>query len=153
MSRRKTKPEEIRDPDHYFNRMIALEVKREQVATAEYHAHCPSLEAMIEGGDEGPSRESLMLLAINTDGSEYDRYLESISFLGWIETFKNPTLYDAVKTLPLEYQEILTYRYKEGLTVREIAAVMKIPKSTIDRHLEKSREIISDFFEKAGQKP
>ena len=153
MSRRKTKPEEIRYPEHYFNRMIALEVKREQVATAEYHAHCPSLEAMIEGGDEGPSRESLMLLATNTDGSEYDRYLESISFLGWIETIKNPTLYKAVQTLSMEDQHILTYLYKEQLTVREIEAVMHIPKSTVERRKKKIEKIISDFFEKAGQKP
>lgn len=153
MSRRKTKPEEIRDPERYFNRMIALEVKREQVATTDYHAHCQSLEAMIEGGDEGPSRESLMLLATNIDGSEYDRYLESISSLGWIETIKNPTLYKAVQTLSLEDQHILTYLYQEQLTVREVEAVMHIPKSTVERRKKKIEKIISDFFEKAGQKP
>lgn len=151
MSRRKTKPEEIRNPEHYFNRMIALEVKREQIATADYQEHCQSLEAMLEGGDEGPCRESAMLLATNTDGSEYDRYVETSSFLGWIETFKNPTLYDAVKTLPLEDQQILTYLFKECLTVREIAEVMNIPKSTVDRRSKKIKKIILEFFVKAGQ--
>ena len=37
MSRRRTKAEEIRNPEHYFNRYIACERKKEQEEDAEYY--------------------------------------------------------------------------------------------------------------------
>ena len=44
MSRRRTKAEEIRNPEHYFNRYIACERKKEQEEDAEYarpsRSHC-----------------------------------------------------------------------------------------------------------------
>lgn len=153
MSRRKTNPEDIRNPEHYFNRMVALEAERDRIADSEYQKRNASLEAMIEGGDEGPSKESAMLLAVNTDDSEYDRYIEASSFLGWIETIKNPTLYAAVKTLSTENQILLTYRFKEGLTQEETAAAMKIPQTKVSYHERKIKKIIKEFFEKVAKKP
>ena len=38
MSRRRTKAEEIRNPEHYFNRYIACERKKEQEEDAEYRS-------------------------------------------------------------------------------------------------------------------
>ena len=153
MSRRKTNPEDIRDPEHYFNRMVALESKRERIADSMYQEVNASLEAMLEGGNEGPSKESAMLLAVNADDSEYDRYIEETSFLGWIEAFKNPTLYAAVQALSQEDQQLLTYRFKECLTVRETAEIMGTTKSAVDRRTEKIKKFILDFFKKAGQTP
>lgn len=153
MSRRKTNPEDIRDPEHYFNRMVALESKRDRIADSKYQEVNASLEAMLEGGDEGPSKESAMLLATNIDDSEYERYIEETSFLGWIESFKNPTLYAAVKTLSLEEQQLLTYRFKEGLTQEQTAAAMKIPQTKVSYHERKIKKIIKEFFEKVAKKP
>ncbi len=153
MSRRKTNPEDIRDPEHYFNRMVALESKRDRIADSKYQEVNASLESMLEGGDEGPSKESAMLLAINIDDSEYERYIEETSFLGWIEAIKNPTLYAAVQALSQEDQQLLTYRFKECLTVRETAEIMGTTKSSVDRRTEKIKKFILDSFKKAGQTP
>ena len=47
MSRRKTKAEEIRNPEHYFNRYIARERKKEQEEDTEYYNLHESLDSMI----------------------------------------------------------------------------------------------------------
>ena len=47
MSRRRTKAEEIRNPEHYFNRYVACERKKEQEEDAEYYnLHC-SLDELL----------------------------------------------------------------------------------------------------------
>ena len=48
MSRRRTKAEEIRNPEHYFNRYIACERKKEQEEDAEYYDLHESLDSMVE---------------------------------------------------------------------------------------------------------
>ena len=47
MSRRRTKAEEIRNPEHYFNRYIACERKKEQEEDTEYYNLHESLDSMI----------------------------------------------------------------------------------------------------------
>ena len=53
MSRRRTKAEEIRNPEHYFNRYVACERKKEQKEDAEYYnLHC-SLDELSEQAAAG----------------------------------------------------------------------------------------------------
>ena len=53
MSRRRTKAEEIRNPEHYFNRYVACERKKEQEEDAEYYnLHC-SLDELSEQAAAG----------------------------------------------------------------------------------------------------
>ena len=47
MSRRRTKAEDIRNPEHYFNRYIARERKKEQEEDTEYYNLHESLDSMI----------------------------------------------------------------------------------------------------------
>ena len=53
MSRRRTKAEEIRNPEHYFNRYIACERKKEQEEDAEYYDLHESLDSMVERASTG----------------------------------------------------------------------------------------------------
>lgn len=151
MSRRKTKPEDIRNPEHYFNRMIALEVQRDKEENEEYQKRFPSLEAMLEGGEAGPSSDTVMLLVSNESNDEFERHMADSTFLGWIDTVKNPILHSALQSLSDDDKALITLRYKECLSVRETAKRMHISKSSVDRSEQRIKKTIRAFFEKAGQ--
>lgn len=73
MTRRKTKPEEIRNPDHYFKKYIAMEIKHDQIETDEYHRMFLSTDAILEGGEDGVSRDRLLTLSINAKGELFEK--------------------------------------------------------------------------------
>ena len=152
MSRRKTRPGEIQDPERYFHRMIALERKREREADQEYQDRFPSLEAILEGGDAGPRRGSSTLLITNEDGREYDRYITESDFLGWIEAIENQTLFEAVKSLSPEDQTLLTYRFRECLTQAQTATAMGFSQTAVSYREQRIKKIIRLFFEKVAKK-
>lgn len=152
MSRRKTKPEEIRNPEHYFNRYIAMEVQHDLNADAEYHKRCASLEELLTGDGEHTSHASLMLMAVNENDELFDQYISDRSFLGWIEVIENQTLYAAIKSLSVEDQTLLTYRFKLCLSQAQTAEFMQVPQTNISYRERRVKKIIRDFFEKVAKK-
>ena len=152
MSRRKTKPEEIRNPEHYFNRYIAMEVQHDLNAEAEYHKRCASLEELLTGDGEHTSHASLMLMAVNENDELFDQYISDRSFLGWIEVIENQTLYAAIKSLSVEDQTLLTYRFKMCLSQAQTAELMQVPQTNISYRERRVKKIIRDFFEKVAKK-
>lgn len=152
MSRRKTKPEEIRNPEHYFNRYIAMEVQHDLNADAEYHRRCASLEELLTGDGEHTSHASLMLMAVNENDELFDQYISDRSFLGWIEVIENQTLYAAIKSLSVEDQTLLTYRFKLCLSQAQTAEFMQVPQTNISYRERRVKKIIRDFFEKVAKK-
>lgn len=151
MSRHKTKPVEIRNPEHYFNRYIALEILHDLNDNAEYYKRFDSLEEILSDNGKQISREKQMLLATNENNELFDKHISESSFLGWIEMIENRILYSAIKRLSVEEQILLTYQYKMCLSQRQIAEILQIPKSTIDYQERKIRKKIKKFFEKFGQ--
>ena len=151
MSRRKTKPEEIRNPEHYFRRYIAMEVQHDLNEDAEYHKRCASLEELLTGDGEHTSHEKLMLMAVNENDELFDQYISDRSFLGWIEVIENQTLYAAIKSLSIEDQTLITYRYRHCLSQRQVAEILRISKATVDYREQRIKKIIKKYFEKAGQ--
>ena len=152
MSRRKTKPDEIRNPEHYFNRYIAMEVQHDLNADAEYHKRCASLEELLIGDGEHTSHASLMLMAVNENDELFDQYISDRSFLGWIEVIENQTLYAAIKSLSVEDQTLLTYRFKLCLSQAQTAEFMQVPQTNISYRERRVKKIIRDFFEKVAKK-
>ena len=53
MSKHKTKPEDIRDPDKYFNSFVATEVQRSKEATKDYYKMFDSLDQIVEDELDG----------------------------------------------------------------------------------------------------
>ena len=52
MSKRKTKAEDVKNPENYFNRYIALEIQKGKVKDKKYNElFCP-LEIILSGGNE-----------------------------------------------------------------------------------------------------
>ncbi len=141
MSRRKTKPEEIRNPEHYFNKYIAMEVKKDQETQQEYNDFFCSLEEKLEGGEAGQGKNFAMLLSINVGNAELERSLADSSLLAWIDYIENQMLHRAIKQLPREHQILLTLRYKLCLTQRETAEILNKSQASIctqERRLLKS---------------
>ena len=72
MSRRRTKAEEIRNPEHYFNRYIACERKKEQEEDAEYYDLHESLDSMVERASTGYDRSAYRLFSVNLENEEIE---------------------------------------------------------------------------------
>lgn len=130
MSRRRTKKEEIRNPEHYFNRYISLEKRRDEEAEDEYYEKYPSLDEMQDNLELSNGRAQL-LTAINIDGNDFDRELSEKSALSWIDNIENPWLLKAVKQLPIRDQYLITYRYKFCHTQKETAALLSVSQAAI----------------------
>ena len=72
MSRRRTKAEEIRNPEHYFNRYIACERKKEQEEDAEYYDLHESLDSMVERASAGYDRSAYRHFSVNLENEEIE---------------------------------------------------------------------------------
>ena len=153
MSKRRTEPEAIRNPENYFNRFIALEVERDKEQQKAYYEMFDSLEEMLAGGSEGVSGESLMCFATNLHGDEFERCIEGTYSLDWIEMIENPRLYAAVKSLSHKDKWLLTLRYKYCLTQRDIAPLFNMSQAAICQRESSIKKLIQKFFENAYQKP
>lgn len=129
MPRPKTKAQDIRNPEHYFNRTIALEIKNDQKKLQIVKAHeCSLEEKMGRPGFEAK-------YSIGGDYEDFIAQIQDEDPLSWIETIKNPYIYETVKALPTEYQEILTLSVIEGYTQREIACSLGLNQAAVCRKL------------------
>lgn len=153
MSKRRTEPEDIRNPENYFNKFIALEIERDREQQKAYYEMFDSLEEMLAGGSEGVSGENLMLLATNLQSDEFERCVEDTYSLDWVEMIENPRLYAAVKSLSDKDKWLLTLRYKYCLTQRDIAPLFNMSQAAISQRESMIKKLIKKFFENAYQKP
>ena len=99
MSRRRTKAEEIRNPEHYFNRYIACERKKEQEEDAEYYnLHC-SLDELSEQAAAGFHHDFVYFFSVNRENEDMERLYAKKNVFGWIDQIENPKLQKAVAQL------------------------------------------------------
>ncbi len=83
MPRPKTRPEDIRDPEHYFNRYVAMEVKHELTSNSAYYKHNVSWDDMFVGNGNPTSNKKLRMLAANTQMSFLTNiFLTIVSWVG-----------------------------------------------------------------------
>ncbi|MBI3047100.1 MAG: sigma-70 family RNA polymerase sigma factor [Acidobacteria bacterium] len=59
----------------------------------------------------------------------------------------------ALSRLRAEYREVIVLRYQQGLTVEEIAGVLKLPEGTVKTFLHRARKELAAMLEAAGWKP
>lgn len=151
MSRRKTNPEDIRNPEHYFNRYIALEVQHDLNSITAYYNQNSSLEEMLVGNGEYTRREKLMTIAINERDELFEQHICDSSFFGWIDMIENPILLAAIRTLSHEDQVLLTYRFNRCFTQIQTAEAMHIPQTKVSYQERRIKKLIKDFFEKVAR--
>ena len=147
MARRRTKAEEIKNPENYFNKYVAKEIQKDLEKKKEYDAHHTSLEEKLEGGEYGPSRKMQMLFAINLDDEVIEQQIADRSMVGWFEIFENSVLYDAVMSLTDQQKEILTWRFERGLSQRETAKIMNLTQQSINIYEKRILKKIKKFLE------
>ena len=149
MSRRRTKKEDIRNPENYFNRYIALEVKHDLEEQNEYYEMFESLDKLQENL-ERTRGDAQLYLAVNTDGSDLEKALSERSVLAWIDYIDNPLLFKAIKELSIRDQYLISLRYNLCLTQREVATVLSISQSAVAQREKKIfREISKIAYQKS----
>ena len=131
MSKRKTKPEEISNPEHYFNRYIAKEVIHDQEETSQYYERFNSLDEMLEQGQKGKGNKSLLQMAVNEQGEMFESEMECKTVEAWLNQINNDMLHRAMLTLTNKQKTILFLRFYCEKTQRETAELLGLRQQTI----------------------
>lgn len=152
MTRRKTKPEEIRNPDHYFKKYIAMEIKHDQIETDEYHRMFLSTDAILEGGEDGVSRDRLLTLSINAKGELFEKTQPPQTSQEWIMQMQSRSLQQAMCELSHSQQDVLYYRYYHEKNQEVTATLLGISQQSVSRLEKRAKEKIRNFFAKGCKK-
>ena len=146
MSRRRTKAEDIRNPEHYFKRYIACERKKKQEEDAEYYDLHESLDSMVERASAGYDRSAYQLFSVNLENEEIEDALAKRNLLGWIDQIENPKLHKAVSSLSMEKKILLTLRYQYQKTQQEVSKIMHIGQQAVSKSERGILKEIKKFF-------
>ncbi len=111
MSRHRTKAENIKIPEHYFNSYIAKEVQREQSASRKYYFFFDSLEEKFPNGFNflGGDTSASGVLLIQNEGFEHE--LSECSLTAWIDQIENEQLYTVLQHLTERQKILISLRY------------------------------------------
>ena len=153
MSRRKTKPEEIRKPSGYFAKFIAMENKRNEIDTTEYYKANVSLESLIVGGEEGVGKSIRWCFISNEENLDFEKALAEERFFGWIDLIDNPRLHKCVVNLPQNQLVLLTLRFQYCKSQAEIADMMHISQQAVSKLEKSAKKEIKKFLQKGCKKP
>lgn len=153
MSRRKTKPEEIRKPENYFAKYIAMENRKEAVETAVYYQKNVSLEQMLTGGDEGVGKVIRSCFAFNKDHSEFEIALSELHFFGWIDMVENSDLHSCLKTLSNKQLTLLTLRFHVCKSQAETARILSVTQQAVSKLEKNTIKEIKRFLQEGCKKP
>jgi len=140
MARQRTKAEDIKNPEHYFNKYIAMEIKHDKVKQAEID----DIEFSLEEKSNINSFE--YSVSVNKNGELYNEIVADNSEFPWIEKIKSEKLYAVIQTLSYKQKKLLTYIYFEQLTQTEAAEKMGITQSAIPQRLSTIMKKIKIFF-------
>jgi RNA polymerase sigma-70 factor (ECF subfamily) len=105
-------------------------LRRKRVATY-------SLDELQEGGYPGPPAED------SQSSPDVDVERKALA----------AALSEALKRLRNEYREAIVLRYQQGLTVEEIAGVLRLPEGTVKTYLHRGRKELGAILTAAGWAP
>ncbi|MGI6153371.1 MAG: ArsR family transcriptional regulator [Christensenellaceae bacterium] len=135
--RRRTQPEDIRNPEHYFNRMMALTTMRERIAANKRKAF------------ETPYEDQEYRISIDSCFDEYEHETLICSEVGeftWIEMIESPQLFSAINKLSFEDKLIMTLLAKDGYKPKDVAEMLGCTRGKIYHHMRKLRKLLKSFF-------
>ena len=147
MSRRKTRPEDIRNPEHYFNRYVALEVKHDQIRQGEIE----DLEVSFEDHFEGDTLTQDN--AVNAYGDMDELSACADGSFAWIDYLDTPALFEAVSAFTDRQKQILTLFAMQRMTTREIADKMGVSHVAIVQNIGTIRKKLEKVLGHPYQKP
>lgn len=147
MSKRRTRASDIKNPENYFNRYIALEVRKGIKKEQMYYEVSESLEKMFSGGG-GAKAKNQLLLAVNLNDEEYENYIVGSNFFGWIDMIENEDLLTAISQLSEKDKVFLTLRYQYCLSQLEIAKIIGVSQVATCRRESRIMKKLKKFFER-----
>lgn len=150
MSRRKTKAENIKNPEHYFNSMIKKELERDKNKTAKYHTMFISYDEITDMDSIRMNRDILLQL-VAKQGKEL--HSGEAPWLSWFESFENETLYFAVLRLTQRQQFILYRRFYLEYSQEQIGAFLNIPQQAVSSNMRTAIKKIKKYFVGGCEKP
>lgn len=146
MSKHKTKPEDIRDPNNYFNSFVATEVRRSKEATKDYYKMFDSLDQIVEDELDGHRGQYTRVLA----GEDPSISLENLKCCKtpseWMELMQSESLFKAFRRLSEEHQSILFLRYYKEETQKEIADSLGVSQQAVGKEEKKAIKILWEFL-------
>lgn len=150
MSRHKTKAENIKNPEHYFNSMIKKELNRDRNKTVKYYAMFLSYDEISDMDSIRMNRDILLQLA-----AKQDQVLHSgeAPWLSWFESFENETLYFAVLRLTQRQQFILYLRFYLEYSQEQIGTFLNISQQAVSSNERTAIKKIKKFFVGGCEKP
>lgn len=122
MSRHKTRPEDIRNPDRYFKRLMAMEYRKEKKAAKRYHAMFASLDELVEAEAEGRKGVSERL-AVDSDIYAELANKKYKSATDWINQINDFRLREAMQKLSCYQRNLIFLRFCKEKKLSEIAAL------------------------------
>lgn len=147
MSRRKTKADDIKHPEHYFNRYIAMEVRHDREAQNTYHNMFDSLDELLAGGEKGLNQTARKLLETRNGERDLEDMLCSTSLLAWIDYIDNPKLHEGICSLTKDQQIFITLRFRLCYTQGEIADCLQIRQQSVLNREKKILRKLKKFLE------
>lgn len=136
MSRRKTKPDEIQNPEHYFKRYMAMEILHDKEATAEYYELFSSMDEMLEQETKGIGRKKLLQIAVNEHGELFETENRCVSVEDWLNKINNKALHAGLLKLTYKQRRVLFLRYYCEESQDEVARFLGVTQQGVSR-LEK----------------
>ena len=84
------------------------------------------------------------IATIKSDDSSDSKLLEAEERIAKNEKFKQ--LHAAITTLKLKYQTVITLRYFENLSIKEIAEILDLPENTIKTHIHRGIKQLKEIL-------
>jgi len=112
-----------------------------------------ALDTLREGATE---KAWLMQIAANTCRStlrsrEYRMYaknadLDSLPEPSVESPMSDPTVYNAVRSLPEKYREVIILHYYQALSAVEVARILRIPQASVRTRLHRARKLLEPLL-------
>ena len=124
----------IKDELAYFNKVTQNMDCKEKIKQSEIEKNEISIEEQSSCNDF-------------IDNFDLDKELASRNLLGWIDMIENQKLHDAVKSLSLDEQVLLSYIFEKKKTQRELEKIYNLDQSAICRRYNKIIKSIKEFVQ------
>ena len=146
MSKHKTKPEDIRDPERYFNSFVATEVRRSTEATQDYYEMFDSLDQIIEDEFEGHRGQYTQALAVEDPCETLENLQRCETPSEWMDLMQSEALLKAFRRLSEEHQSILFLRFYKLQTQKEIANSMGLSQQAVGKEEKNAKKKLWVFL-------
>lgn len=137
MTRRKTKPEDIQNPEHYFNRYIALETRNQMRANAKKRKNEVSIE------EKSQFTSFHVLTAVNKNNEMFASVESTVKYCEWVN---DSQLLCAMEELTDEERFLLKRYFYDEATQKELSEEFKVSQQAISKTLQRLYKKLKEFF-------